>query len=153
MKPTMKPILCLDFDGVIHSYTSGWKGATVIPDPATPGAIEFILEALNTFEVAIFSSRSHQFGGRRAMKKWLKRAIAQWQSDNGLDWSNLPFYVQNYGAPPGYDEAEWPSMIIQMIRWPIFKPPATITLDDRAVTFTGAWPAISELQAFKPWNK
>lgn len=28
-----KPILCLDFDGVIHSYASGWKGADVIPDP------------------------------------------------------------------------------------------------------------------------
>jgi hypothetical protein len=26
-----KPILCLDFDGVLHSYSSGWKGADVIP--------------------------------------------------------------------------------------------------------------------------
>ena len=37
----MKTIL-LDFDGVIHSYTSGWKGAGVIPDPPVPGAIDFL---------------------------------------------------------------------------------------------------------------
>ena len=37
-----KPILCLDFDGVIHSYASGWKGADVIPDAAVPGAMEFL---------------------------------------------------------------------------------------------------------------
>jgi hypothetical protein len=27
-----KPILCLDFDGTIHSYISGWQGADVIPE-------------------------------------------------------------------------------------------------------------------------
>jgi len=40
-----KPILCLDFDGVIHSYSSGWKGADVIPDPPVPGAFDFIRRA------------------------------------------------------------------------------------------------------------
>ena len=40
-----KPILCLDFDGVIHSYTSGWKGARIILDPPVPGALDFILAA------------------------------------------------------------------------------------------------------------
>src|SRR5882672_3079773 len=37
-----KPILCLDFDGVLHSYSSGWKGADVIPDAPTPGMAAFL---------------------------------------------------------------------------------------------------------------
>ena len=34
-----KPIVVLDFDGVIHSYKSGWKGADVIPDEPVPGPV------------------------------------------------------------------------------------------------------------------
>lgn len=66
-----KPILCLDFDGVIHSYASGWKGADNIPDPPVAGAIEFIRRALDHFDVQIYSSRSGQEGGINAMQSWL----------------------------------------------------------------------------------
>ena len=62
-----KPILCLDFDGVIHSYTSGWKGADVIPDPPVDGALDFLERASAHFDVQIFSSRSNQPGGIEAM--------------------------------------------------------------------------------------
>lgn len=37
-----KPTVVFDFDGVIHSYKSGWKGAGVIPDPVVPGIREAI---------------------------------------------------------------------------------------------------------------
>lgn len=68
-----KRILCLDFDGVIHSYESGWKGATEIPDAPVEGAFEFIDSALEEFRVCIYSARSGQKGGTKAMQKWFKR--------------------------------------------------------------------------------
>lgn len=39
----MKQTVVFDFDGVIHSYISGWKESTTIPDPPVPG----IAEAMN----------------------------------------------------------------------------------------------------------
>lgn len=124
-----KPILCLDFDGVIHSYTSRWQGADVIPDPPVPGAIAFMLEALHHFDVVIFSSRSNQSGGISAMKQWLKNHA-------GACWYESP-------QGPGLED----------VRFVTEKPPALVTLDDRALTFTGIFPAMSQLKAFKPWNK
>ncbi len=119
-----KPILCLDFDGVIHSYTSGWKGADQIPDPPVPGAMEFIREALKYFRVAIFSSRSHQTNGQHAMRD----------------------YIIRHSEPD-------PRGPIEGLEWPLEKPPALITIDDRAITFTGTWPDMKTLLEFKPWNK
>ena len=124
-----KPILCLDFDGVIHSYASGWKGADVIPDPPVDGAIAFMLEALNHFDVVIFSSRSNEPGGLRAMKEWLLEHA-------GMTW---------YPSPDGAG--------LESVRFVTEKPPAFVTIDDRAITFTGTWPPIEVLRAFKPWNK
>lgn len=124
-----KPILCLDFDGVIHSYTSRWQGADVVPDPPVEGALAFMLGALHHFDVVIFSSRSHQAGGINAMKDWLKKHA-------GGCWYESP-------AGPGIED----------VRFVKEKPPAMVSIDDRALTFTGTWPALADLQAFKPWNK
>lgn len=56
----MKKRILVDFDGVIHSYRSGWKGLDVIPDPPVENAIKW-LETIcgdERFEVSIYSSRS-----------------------------------------------------------------------------------------------
>ena len=66
----MKKTICLDFDGVIHSYTSGWKGAAEIPDPPVPGAFEALEKYLKHFKVAIYSSRSGTASGNMAMRVW-----------------------------------------------------------------------------------
>lgn len=124
MEPS-KPIICLDFDGVIHSYASGWQGGTVIPDPPVPGAIAFLREAVQHFRVAIHSSRSHMPGGREAMI----RALDRWaEAETGSnDWTDV-------------------------IDWPAYKPPAFVTIDDRALTFVGTFPSMDMLKKFKPWN-
>ena len=66
-----KPILVLDFDGVMHSYTSGWQGASHVADPPVPGLFEFLRAAVKAFDVQVFSSRSNIPGGVDAMRIWL----------------------------------------------------------------------------------
>jgi hypothetical protein len=129
-----KPILCLDFDGVIHSYASGWKGAGNIPDAPVEGTEAFLLEATKHFRVEVFSSRSKSFAGRRAMKRYVREHFnypTTFSPDHGSDWL--------------YEE----------LRFPWFKPSALITIDDRALTFSGNWSdyGMDALFGFKPWNK
>ncbi len=128
-----KPILCLDFDGVIHSYTSGWKGADVIPDPPVPGAIEFLLTALDHFTVVIYSSRSGQRGGIDAMVAWLKQHAPD-------SWDDDAYHDPTFRGLCNIDFAGE-------------KPAAFLTIDDRAICFDGTWPTIESLKEFKPWNK
>lgn len=128
----MKPILCVDFDGVLHSYTSGWKGADVVSDPPVPGAIRWLAEATKHFKVAIYSSRSKEPGGIAAMCQWL----GQYSVD------------PEHGMPDDFDHGTWGE-----IDFPTQKPAAFLTIDDRAVCFTGQWPAFADLLSFKPWNK
>ena len=129
-----RPILSVDFDGVLHSYSSGWKGARNIPDPPVAGAIEWLRSMLDYpeqwshfaerahFDVCIFSSRSRYFGGRWAMRRWLLK--------HGLEHEYL-----------------------EQIKFPLWKPPAMIAIDDRAITFQGTFPSVNELKLFQPWNK
>ncbi len=114
-----KPILCLDFDRVCHSYTSGWKGAAIIPDNPVPGLFPFLHQAEEVFEINIFSSRSNQEGGIAAMKAWFE---------------------------------EYAPGSTTVMKFPTEKPPAFVGIDDRVITFTGAWPSVESLKQFKTWN-
>ena len=115
------PILCLDFDGVLHSYTSKYTKPHQIHDDPTPGAKEALELYLQHFTVNVFSSRSHQLGGMTAMYEWCR---------------------DNFGLE-----------IAARLEFPYNKPPALVSLDDRALTFTGTWPDLPTLKSFRPWNK
>lgn len=130
--PNSWPILSIDFDGVLHSYVSGWNGARKIPDPPVPGAIAWLKSLVwdqrlpfaprhSGFDVCIFSSRSRYLGGRTAMRRWLRK----------------------YGMTAGELEA---------IRFPLWKPASFLHIDDRAVRFRGIFPSLPEMASFRPWR-
>lgn len=142
-----KPILCVDFDGVIHSYTSGWKGATVIPDPPVPGALRWLWKATEWFDVKIYSSRSKEDGGCAAMLDWMVAHSKEEFGEGHPMASSAP-----YGA--------WLTEATGELRqYPIDfcheKPSAFLTIDDRAVCFEGDWSDLepADLLNFKPWYK
>jgi hypothetical protein len=139
-----KPILCLDFDGVIHSYASGWQGADFIPDPPVEGAMKFLHDALEFWDVKIYSSRSHQENGIYMMRKWLqywaKKQLSEFEYNRVFQhYCTVTAYA---GEKTGDKDA-----------FPMEKPSAQVSIDDRAITFTGTWPDPQELRNFKPWNK
>ena len=141
---THAPILCLDFDGVLHSYVSGWHGPRTISDSPVPGAIDWLRSLLTDakgvcamaprynmaprykdFDVQVFSSRSRYIGGRRAMRKWL-----------GQQFEDHGYYRQ----------------LVELIKFPSKKPPAHLMIDDRAICFRGWFPNAATMLKFKPWR-
>jgi hypothetical protein len=135
-----KPILCLDFDGVCHSYVSGWKGAAVIPDAPVPGLFEFLANAGQQFEIDIFSSRSNQEGGLQAMRNWFRDRYVKWHL------KKFP------GDTKRIAEDQATALVRDVWKFPTEKPPAFVGIDDRVITFTGAWPTVDSLKQFKTWN-
>jgi hypothetical protein len=112
-----KPILCLDYDGVIHSFTSGWQGVNRTPDPPVPGSIEFIHKASDVFKIAVHSSRSRNGLGIAAMRDYLRKHMTLYfKGDFGAAWA-----------------------LLSKIDFPHFKPNSFVSIDDRAVRFNGDW--------------
>lgn len=140
---TYRRTISVDFDGVLHAYDRGWSkrrwfASADILDGPVPGAMKWLHDVYLTeaFDVAIFSSRSKTLWGILAMQRWLRRQLLD-EFGHMIGPHMDPLYVE----------------ILDWVRWPIFKPAAHLTIDDRALTFTGQWPAVDTLRMFKPWNK
>lgn len=69
----MKPTVVFDFDGVIHSYTSGWQGVNVIPDPPINGIANTIADIRRMNEVVVVSIRCVVPKGKQAVEDYLKK--------------------------------------------------------------------------------
>lgn len=65
--------VCLDFDGVLHSYRTGWRGAEIIPDPPIHGTKEAVARLREQYRVVVYSARCRTLAGRRAIENWLRK--------------------------------------------------------------------------------
>jgi len=64
VKKKKNKTLCFDFDGVIHSYVSGWKCAAVANDEPVKGIKELIDKLIKIgYRIVIFSSRCQSGDG------------------------------------------------------------------------------------------
>ncbi len=124
----MEKTICLDFDGVVHSYTSPWTTADDIRDPPVLGAFKAIEGYLDHgFKVAIYSSRS-SYKPTRSNSSIGTHAIQAW------------FHKHGFGR-------------INELEFPTSKPPAVLYIDDRGFQFSGKFPAPAFVDGFQPWNK
>jgi len=129
------PILCLDFDGVIHSYEKGWQDG-VIYGTIVPGFFEWATEAKLKFSLVIYSSRSKEPASLQQMADWLAQELEVWKLGRDL-------------------HSSVPELLLRDFTFAHEKPPAFLTIDDRAITFKGDWtsPELRPniLRTFKPW--
>jgi hypothetical protein len=119
--------VCVDFDGVINSYDSGFTAVDDLPDKPHPRAFRW-LRSMNAsgFKMNILSTRSASPAGLRAIKAW--------------------FIEHGWRVEPSTGEPEY-------LVFPTEKPPAIIYIDDRGFCFEGVFPTAHFINKFKPWNK
>ena len=129
-----KPIICVDLDGVIHSYEKGWQNGEIY-GTVVPRFFEWYFEVAPHFQIYIYSSRSKTQSGIDAMHEWLNREYLKWS----MEGENANKLMDDFEIGFAHE-----------------KPPAFLTIDDRAIRFNGDWKAeelgVDALKNFKPWN-
>ena len=159
----MKTIL-FDFDGVIHSYTSGWQGMDFISDKPVEGILEVLTNLVydKDYEVMIYSSRSQYKKGIKAMKGWLDcwlnveiEKINNTPENKWKDMWQWKILNDHQSIEPWHvHEDRAINKFINKIKFPKKKPPAYITIDDRAICFDGdSKDLINKINNFKVWYK
>lgn len=141
-----KPILCIDFDGVIHSYDKGWQDGSIYGDVVS-GFFEWMFHASERFKLVVYSSRSKTVEGRHDMAVWIADKYILSRKDN-------TYKVRVLCPTSNAVSLEIGSAVLEFAHE---KPPAFLTIDDRAVEFGGRWDSPflhpQYLAEFKPWNQ
>lgn len=118
--PPLRGTICVDFDGVIHSYEHGWGDGSIYGDPID-GALEGLQTLLGHYAVVIFTSRDVD-----QVKKWMWERM---QLSCATDHFKVQFWNE-YGV------------ILVTNR----KLPALAYIDDRGIRFVNWFQTIADVQ-------
>lgn len=120
-----KPILSVQFDGVLHDYEGKlWRMATrVVLGPPVPGSFTFLEKALDFFTVCVIGERNNDPLARRALWRWFKR----------------------HGWPI---EHRRPAKLL----FPVVMPESFLVIHDRCFRFEGKFPEPDLLTRFTSWK-
>lgn len=125
--PKDKPILCLDYEGTV----------CIKDDKPAEGFFTWAVEACRHFNLVIFTAHAGTEQGLQIMEEWLQAHTIAWRHDQMERGTPIAT------APLSFEFAHE-------------KLPAFLTIDDRALTFTGRWtdPRLSPetLLKFLPWT-
>lgn len=155
--------ICIDFDGVIHQYSQGWKDGSIYDNPVNNAFETINLLVEQGYSVVIFSTRSPY-----QIKKWLVRFSNQllYMSQSEFMDRYYPFQeidqtiieneysnkrLQHKVKVIPFWKKFWNSSTIGITRR---KLPATIYVDDRALKFEGNWSnTLEQIKSFKTYQE
>ena len=120
----MAKTICIDFDGVIHDYSTGWRGIDVFNEPVS-GAKEGTASLKEQgWTIIIYTTRNDT------------PALREWLEENQITYD---YINENPNQPEESDKG---------------KLIASVYLDDRAVLFDGNWElAVEKTLGFTPWQE
>ncbi len=126
---TNRLIVAADFNGVVHDHRESQKGFCEPGSPEIPGAVQWLKDLSEEFDVFLVSASFERSQYITAAKAWL--------------------------AARGVPTPWMAPMLVGRSRITLtpFKPPCLMFVDDRGFHFRGEFPTIAEIKSFKPWNR
>lgn len=111
--------ISVDFDGVVHEYTTTFTDYLIIPDPPIVGAFSFLMSLQEQgYNVIIQTARAIDDLAVQAIRDWF------------LEWGYSP-------------------KLLSEIEITKEKPYAFMYIDDRAFHFNGKWPTDSTIKQWE----
>lgn len=157
--------IAIDFDGVIHKYSKGWKDGSIYDEPIK-GSIDAINHLFESgYNVFIFSTRKSN-----TIAKWLRQHSNQllWMSQSDFMDYYYPFQDKDIKlVSEQYHNKSNLQVRVKVIPfWVKFwnkknvlgitnrKLPAHCYIDDRSIVFNGNWiDTVEQINSFKTYQQ